>query len=266
MIITCPNCQTRYKVANDSIGAVGRQVMCAACKTAWLATPDALGSHQVFDDPDPDDDEIAFRADKDQDFTTEQEALADAAMESHGTGQPSETEIQQSAERMQALAKRKLDMTRSLPYARMQRLARWALLLLVAGSLAALVTFRTEIVRMAPSTDAVYRLIGLGTNVIGLDFIDVKTLRTTRNGTDTIVVTATIVNSTNRVVSVPPVLISMIDGQDNVIYQWSVNPSRRNIMPGDGLEIETDLSAPPPDAQNVRLTFIEGHTAPAPAQ
>ncbi|MBU1174772.1 MAG: zinc-ribbon domain-containing protein [Alphaproteobacteria bacterium] len=37
MIITCPNCQTRYQVADQAIGATGRKVMCANCHRAWKA-------------------------------------------------------------------------------------------------------------------------------------------------------------------------------------------------------------------------------------
>ena len=37
MIITCPNCQTKYQVADQAIGATGRKVMCANCHQAWKA-------------------------------------------------------------------------------------------------------------------------------------------------------------------------------------------------------------------------------------
>jgi len=39
VIITCPNCQTRYKLGTDALNAAGRQVQCAACSELWYATP-----------------------------------------------------------------------------------------------------------------------------------------------------------------------------------------------------------------------------------
>lgn len=37
MIITCPNCNTRYKVAEGEIDEQGRFVRCSSCSHEWLA-------------------------------------------------------------------------------------------------------------------------------------------------------------------------------------------------------------------------------------
>ena len=44
MLITCPSCASQYTIDADRVGAGGRTVRCAACRTAWFATAD----------PDPD--------------------------------------------------------------------------------------------------------------------------------------------------------------------------------------------------------------------
>ena len=36
MIIECPSCAKRYRIADDAVPAGGRTVRCAACKTAWF--------------------------------------------------------------------------------------------------------------------------------------------------------------------------------------------------------------------------------------
>lgn len=41
MILTCPQCSTRYHVDANSIGAPGRTVRCAGCGNRWLAKPPA---------------------------------------------------------------------------------------------------------------------------------------------------------------------------------------------------------------------------------
>jgi predicted Zn finger-like uncharacterized protein len=40
MKITCPNCETSYKLAEGAIGAGGRKVRCTRCGTTWVARAD----------------------------------------------------------------------------------------------------------------------------------------------------------------------------------------------------------------------------------
>ena len=37
MLIVCPNCSTSYAIETASLGAAGRTVRCARCKTNWFA-------------------------------------------------------------------------------------------------------------------------------------------------------------------------------------------------------------------------------------
>jgi predicted Zn finger-like uncharacterized protein len=51
MILTCPQCSTRYHVDASSIGTPGRTVRCASCGNRWLAKPPADAPQVVELDP-----------------------------------------------------------------------------------------------------------------------------------------------------------------------------------------------------------------------
>ncbi|MHA1546873.1 MAG: zinc-ribbon domain-containing protein, partial [Alphaproteobacteria bacterium] len=67
MIITCPNCATRYQVSGEAFSTVGRKVRCRGCRFTWYVAPEA-------DIPEPADD-IARDSD---DVETEPEPEAEA--------------------------------------------------------------------------------------------------------------------------------------------------------------------------------------------
>ncbi len=49
MILECPNCQTRFMVPDNAIGADGRKVRCAKCKHQWHQMPDHDDVEDEFD-------------------------------------------------------------------------------------------------------------------------------------------------------------------------------------------------------------------------
>ena len=73
-----------------------------------------------------------------------------------------------------------------------------------------------------------------------------------------IVVHAEVSNTTTGLVFVPNVLVSLLGADRQVIYEWSVTPSVRSILPGDVLSIDTQLTSPPAGVETVRLSFVKG--------
>ena len=50
MILTCPECASRYFVDDSKVGATGRVVRCASCGHRWNARNDA--TDDLFDEPE----------------------------------------------------------------------------------------------------------------------------------------------------------------------------------------------------------------------
>ncbi|AEQ52975.1 zinc-ribbon domain-containing protein [Pelagibacterium halotolerans] len=282
MIITCPNCQTRYKLGSDALSAAGRQVQCAACSELWYATPSFPKPAAPRRDPEPTDDELIFRADADTLFSTADEEMLDASFlraqpqfraENHDPGHQSPADSEPPSDpidggssidtagnraRIEALAKRRNGMLAAHPIARFRRFFRIVLGVFIVAALVAAFALRTEIVSAVPQLDGLYRLVGLGTNVVGLDFTEIKTLRTTQDGSPAIIVNARISNVTNRITYVPSVLVSLLDQAGAILYEWTVTPATRNVLPGDTLAIDAQLIGPPQGVTNIRLSFVDG--------
>lgn len=287
VIITCPNCQTRYKLGSDALNAAGRQVQCAACSELWYATPGFPEPAAARRDPDPSDDELIFRADSDTLFSAADEEMLDASFlrtqppaakpaPDHPPAEPEPAPAPHDPRpsidsagnraRIEALARRRNGMLAAQPIARFRRIFRIAIIALLIAGVAATFALRTEIVSAVPQLDGLYRLAGLKTNVIGLDFTEIKTLRTTQNGNPAIVVNAKISNITNRITFVPSVLVSLLDSAGTIVYEWTVTPATRNVLPGDTLAIDAQLIGPPQGVTNIRLSFVDGRNGSAAGQ
>ena len=284
MIITCPNCQTRYQVTQQAIGSAGRKVQCAHCQQSWkaIAEEEVLAKPQAKPKPEektsaskPDNpDDKLFDADTeaelDQAFEREQKAASpeqDTASEQENAGLDDEdfstkNDLDPALQnkRHKAMLRRQMDLAKKFPLNRVRRTARLVGALLLSVIIVGGVYFRTEIVRVIPDLAGVYSSIGLGVNIVGLEFTEVQTLRALKDGTDVMMVSARIRNVGGGQVPVPGVVVSILDESGNSLLNWSVTPLARSIGPGEVVDFETELNSAPQGAETVKLAFANGRT------
>jgi predicted Zn finger-like uncharacterized protein len=267
MIITCPHCETKYQVTYEAIGSAGRKVQCAHCQQAWQQRP-------LDPEPEPPTSEQkeAFEAiaedgldeamaDEERKVAAEiakrlaQEQAADGVQRKADAGK---TEAAMLRKRQKDFTRRQSAMVADLPLARLRRSMRIASVLLVGGLAATGYFARVQVVERYPQMAGVYEAIGLGVNVVGLDFSDVTTLRTLRDGKEVLVVSAQIVGIKREPVVVPSVVVTLLNAEGEGIYEWSVTPSVRDLMAGERSTFDTQLTMPPGEATRVRLSFAGG--------
>jgi predicted Zn finger-like uncharacterized protein len=265
VVIVCPHCGTRYQLSAEMIGS-GRLVQCASCLQSWQATvPDSVS----FTPPPPEDDtmfDADAEAELDANFEVEQRraaqisairAVPPPALPSPAPPPPAAEETA-NRQQQQEYTQRRKSMKRTLPINRFRRVARLGgiltLLLIVGGG----VMMRTEIVRQVPDLAGFYQVLGLGVNVIGLEFRNVRTLRSLRDGAEVLSVEARIVGVSPRRVIVPPVVVTLLDADGRSVYEWSVTPDARDLEAGEAVNFDTTLTDPPEGADTVRLTFTNG--------
>lgn len=277
VVIECPNCGTRYQLPADTVPKQGRQVACAHCGGTWkakpIAIPDPDSSDELFDPAEEDALDAQFRAaaaegDRDPNREARERTLAEIRAAIGGTAPdpdlaepaapPSPPPPQSGLKRLQQqFQRRQADLNRRLPLARMRRAARMAsiagLVLMLGGG----VVFRTEIVRLYPDLAGAYEMVGLGVNVLGLEFREVTTLVTLRNGSRIMRVDGRIFSVASRRVAVPKALVTLLDDQGAPIYEWSVTPEVSELEPGEVVDFTAQLTSPPQGASSVRVGFID---------
>ena len=277
MIITCPHCQTKYQVTYEAIGSAGRKVQCAHCQEAWQqdpiepsepVTPQARAAVEAIAEDNLDEAMAAEeKAVVEETARRLAREAAKAAPKAKETPKAQETpEAEQAGKmdpavvrsRQKAFSRRQNAIMAEQPLAKLRRSARMLSVIALAGVLAGAYFGRVQVVQRYPAMAGVYESVGLGVNVVGLDFSNVTTLRTLRDGKEVLIVSAQIFGLMPEPVPVPAVVVTLVGADGQGVYEWSVTPAVRDLMAGERATFDTQLTLPPGDASTVRLSFAGG--------
>lgn len=239
MILTCPECATRYFVDDGRLGQ-GRTVRCAACGSAWRAAAEEALVLTVSDEEGA----VAGPA----------EALSFRPVEAADLSAP---ELPR-AFRAAAEQRRRARAAAALG-------AVWTVLgCALAGLLAAAYLFRVDVVRLVPRTASAYALIGAPVNPVGLAFRSVKASGGQVPGQ--VAVTGQIVNLRAERVTAPPLRVSLVDAKGRTLSQ-RIAPSPATIPPLGSVPFSTLLPDPGARAADVAVAFaldVKGPVRAAP--
>jgi predicted Zn finger-like uncharacterized protein len=261
MIITCPHCQTKYQVTYEAIGSVGRKVQCAHCQQAWQQRPlskqETPEHKQAFDAMAEDGLDEAIAAE-------ESAVAAELALRLERERQAAAGKVDPALvrKRQKAFTRRQTAMAAELPLARLRRSLRVGGFVMLAAIAATAYFGRVMVVERFPAMAGVYEAVGLGVNVVGLEFSNASSMRTLQDGKEVLVVSAQIVGLLPDPVTVPAVVVTLIDVHGHGIYEWSVTPSVRDLMAGERSTFNTQLTLPPGEAERIRLSFAGGQSTP----
>jgi len=275
MLIVCPQCESRYEIADATVPETGRTVRCARCRTEWTVTPAGNLLPEMAD---------WSVATNDFDGTAEG---ADAAPTLHGVPNlpplhraPTAAaaapagggmSVEQAAARGAAPARPKKAPRKPGALRRMLPSGR---AVLIVGALACLVgvaVFRQAIVRAVPATAGLYAAVGVEVNLRGLAFEGVHTSRTSEGGVPVLVVEGSIKNITRNRLDMPRLKLAIRDGDGLEIYGWTTLLAKKSLDPGDSMAFRSRLASPP-DGHDVAIRFarredllLKPKAAPLPA-
>jgi hypothetical protein len=133
---------------------------------------------------------------------------------------------------------------------------------LAAAAIAALliatptaVALREHVVRQVPASAATFGAVGLGVNLVGLDFADISAATGQEGSTRVLFIEGEIRSVAPLQVPVPKLELAINDKDDLPLYRWSVKPPIGELGPGETARFTARLASPPPDGAKLIATF-----------
>jgi predicted Zn finger-like uncharacterized protein len=248
MILTCPQCATRYQADAAKFPAAGRNVRCAKCGNVW---------HQIGPEPEPDPEAEIFVHEPEPQPVRAPEPVREPANVAAVAAAPRVAAFAPSHAMAPAIEAEAPARAPSQPWlGRVAVGAGWLLLValvLVIGWAA--VSFRDNVATWVPQTSSFYAAAGLPVNPRGMDFADVAYLSQTEDGQKVLAVTGRIVNRSDHELTVPLVRVALFDMDRHELYHWTFVPSVSTLKPGGTAKFRTRLSSPPAGTHNLEVRF-----------
>jgi predicted Zn finger-like uncharacterized protein len=237
MILTCPDCATRYFVDDERLGEGGRTVRCGSCGGRWTARPEA--PLDLVHSP-----EIGAVAETPL-ARTEPEPGSAMLRDLPAEDLP-------KVFRAQAQTKEKVREAATSGVV-------WAGL--VAGFIFLIgmaVFMRQDIATLWPRTAGAYAMAGLPVNLVGLTIEGQHAQPALKDGHAVLAVSGALRNVRDRAVVAPPLRISLLDSSGKPVAVKIADPDGAQIPPGEARHFLVDVVDPPASAANVDITFVLG--------
>jgi len=257
MILTCPSCETRFSVADDALGAMGRTVRCGTCRHQWFESPggDAFGALAYqSDDTEPE-------TDFDSLFDTEPSYGSDIPASSQHPDDASEAPLaedewdSEDAPRPAAPA-----LTAAPAFRPRQRSSGWlgwtAVASVVVAMSAAAALLADLVIEVWPPSKRLYAMAGLpfAAPGEGLEMRNI-TARIEPAGDGTrLVIEGNIVNVSREVRPVPLVRVVLRDDRRD-LASWRFLATDVNMIPNENVSFTTFYDRVPASATGAALGF-----------
>lgn len=130
----------------------------------------------------------------------------------------------------------------------------------VAGTIYAVVAYRDEIVKIAPSTADAYAVVGIEANPYGLAIEDVRHRLAMSTGGAMIEITGSLKNDGDAVVEAPLLQAEALGPRGELLSRWTFTPSQAEVLNGASIDFSTRAPAPEGVAE-VALSFAPTKSA-----
>lgn len=285
MQITCPHCTTSYAVDPANFSAGGRMVRCARCHETWLGRPEDLvmadetRNHAYADQETHQNGGASWNRqpqdndwqDKDSPHIDSPPLSDDWGISKHGKTGGGVASNDGWADEPEGKPRRKWlggfggsprafkgaqSLRAKLP-SQFTKISLPRACAIMGAMVFALVIWRVEVVRLMPQTATFFKITGLGVNLRGLSFEDVKITTETVNGSPVLVIEGAIADVTRRPVELPRLRFIVRDAQGSDIYAWNSVLEQPVLNPGEKVWFKSRLAAPPAEGREIVVRFFQ---------
>lgn len=248
MILTCPDCATRYLLNTSVLQPHGRTVRCARCGHTW---------HQSV--PDAEMESAASNPENAPPPAAEPKPLAPNRHSVIDRGPADRGLLPGEKRNLPALLGRR----------ELGTVFGWVGLgLFCTIVIGGLLLFPREITSAWPPATQLYEVLGLDAkrsvlhggsaakpNGEPLTLNDLTPSQRFINGTLTLVISGRIDNRSAATLTIPPLEVVLLDNHQRALKTWTFKANRKTLDHGQTIAFETRLENPPAAAQDIQVKF-----------
>ncbi|CAN5450530.1 zinc-ribbon domain-containing protein [soil metagenome] len=240
MILTCPECASRYFVDDSKVGAAGRVVRCAACGNRWTArNEEAL---DLFDEPSAAD--LAG----DPNLT----ALDGAT---NAADDPETPVNQLPGEELPKVFRARADAERRLKEAKTTGIIWGGMVAVMVVMLVGAGVFRMNVAHLWPRTAGAYAFARMPVNNVGLVVEDLKAEPMMQDGHAAIIITGVLRNITDHAVAAPPLRVALLNENGKRVSGKLAAAADPLIAPSQIRHFSVTMLDPPKTANTLEIGF-----------
>ncbi|MBO9559592.1 MAG: zinc-ribbon domain-containing protein [Caulobacter sp.] len=239
MILTCPECASRYFVDDSKVGPSGRTVRCASCGARWTArNEDDL---DLFDEPSAADLAAA-------------EVLA--KLEGQNAAGDLETPVNElPGEELPKVFRARADAERRLKEAKTTGIIWGGMVAMMFLLMGGAWLFNVNIAKLWPSTAGAYAFVNHPVNTVGLVVEELKAEPSMQDGHAAITITGVLRNITDKPVKTPPLRVALLNQHGKRVAGQLAAAADPLIPSSQTRHFSVTLLDPPRTANTLEIGF-----------
>ena len=262
MFLTCPDCQTQYKLDAKNLRAGGRTVRCTNCQHIWFQTPEHRDTPPPEPPPPPPEPEVfeiemvmapvREEADLLEQLSKQEAPSFGDAMREAESNIPDVIKPIQGGFEVSPTAYRTIRLGAT-------QLGFFSFLLLTFMSVIVLLSIRTPLVQHYPVMGSLYSAIGLTVHAPGegLRISEMSGKVEVIKSERTMRIEAKLTNLTEGEIDYPALQVTLKGPYGVAVKDWNYEAKGTKIAAGDVVPLKFDYDDVPDDGATVQIRVIE---------